>query len=821
MLSIETTQSVLPTYQRGPDSPWLPLSFGGRLRQRTVWPYHAQDDIDIATMRRDDTCRHTAVRLSNGLLEAIVLPGMNGRLYSLRDLRSGRELFYRNHVVKPALVALRGAWLSGGVEFNFPTLGHTVSTVSPVFHRCIEGPREVAVVVGDIDRSTGQRWQVRMGLREGRAALDVDLTLANPNPWRERLYYWENAAVPAAADMRFVCRCDWTVGTPSLPFPMRDGIDRSLHVNNPTPLDHFGYRSHADVFGAYYSDRRLGTYHVAPRISLPGQKYFTWGTHEDNRIWERFLTDDDGQYVEIQAGLLESQWFSDWLQPQEVARAHGSWFGTADMNELTWSTENLAVAAAVIDDSLSVEVHSLDLTGRAVVALVQDDHSRRQSLEMAPGEVSRAVFPTTAPGWIEIRDRQGRLRFRRRWYGPETQSLDPQRDRRPPTQWCLRARRDTAVGQATVAAQYHRWHEARERLQADAPPLLALDRVLLLAEVDLKTGQPQAALERLHAALQETPDQPRLHAVAAAAAARLYRLEAQPAHYTAAWDHILAARRDPALAPAMLRLLADIEILAGHLPEAIPLLEAFLAARPDAIDARALLAAVHRHCGDRAAARACLKDRAETPFTIFLEIEALIQGLASPGRPTTPAVEPLTLPELPADRPWGQVYRAAYVLEALLLYWRAGFHTDVLAYLDAAIKAGQPCGLHPLAALLAMDAAAALGLEDLARRYAILAGSAVDWVVPATWEMVCLIDRARRRLPPEDHGALPLLAGAAAAENDRTDEAIELLSRAAEAPVGSARAVAARALTGTDTPELAPTREEMERIVGDVDDAHR
>ncbi|NLF18615.1 MAG: hypothetical protein GX595_15390, partial [Lentisphaerae bacterium] len=42
-----------------------------------------------------------------------------------------------------------------------------------------------------------------------------------------------------------------------------------------------------------------------------------------------------------------------------------------------------------------------------------------------------------------------------------------------------------------------------------------------------------------------------------------------------------------------------------------------------------------------------------------------------------------------------------------------------------------------------------------------------------------------------------------------------------EAPVGSARAVAARALTGTDTPELAPTREEMERIVGDVDDAHR
>ena len=253
MLTIEQTSIVIPTYQRGPDDPYPPLTFGGatgrdlRPARRKAYPYPMQDDIDIATMPCDSRHEHRAVRLSNGLLEALVLPDLNGRLYSLRNLCTGRELFYRNNVVKPALVALRGAWLSGGIEFNFPTRGHSVSTVSPVLCRVEQQAGEVAVIVGDLARTTRQRWEVRMSLRAGRAALDITSSLLNPNHHRERLYFWENAAVPATEDLRFVCRCDWTVGGESaLPFPWRDGVDVSRHINNCRPCDHLGYRLHAD-----------------------------------------------------------------------------------------------------------------------------------------------------------------------------------------------------------------------------------------------------------------------------------------------------------------------------------------------------------------------------------------------------------------------------------------------------------------------------------------------------------------------------------------------------------------------------------------------
>lgn len=804
MLSLETTRLVIPTYHRGPDSPYLPLSFSGQVRgQRTAFPYHAQDDIDIASMVRDEHCEHTVVRLSNGLLEALVLPGMNGRLYSLRDLRSGREIFYRNQVVKPALVALRGAWLSGGIEFNFPTLGHTISTVSPVFFRTEQTAGAVAVVVGDVDRATGQRWQARLALREGRAALDVELLFANPNHHRERLYYWENAAVPATQDLRFVCRCDWTVGSASQPFPNRAGVDRSLHVNNPTPLDHFGYRSHADFFGAYYLDRRLGTYHVAPRFVLPGQKYFTWGTREDNRIWEHFLTDADGQYVEIQAGVLESQWFSHWLQPQETLRAGGSWFGTEDMGEMTWATPDLAVAAGIDQGRLSLDLYSIAIRGNAEVVVRNGAGTNRARIRLTPGSVSRARLADATAGLVEVHDARGRLLLCRRWYGPEAGALDPQRDRRPPVQWCMRARSQSAVGKAVVAVQYHRWHEARSLLSHDIPPAQTLERGLLQAEVDLKTGQAEAALDTVRQALETYPDEARLHALAAAAAFRLLRSHGGATHYSTAWDHVLAARRDPGLAPAMLRLLAETEIAAGHLPDGGQLLASFLEARPEAIDARALLAAVRRHCNDPAAARAVLTD-SQTPFALYLTLETWLQDEAASAR--TPrgkrtvalhGVPPVTLalPELPADRPWAPVYRSDLALHAVLLYWRAGFHEDVVRLLDRLADAIPASASHPLAYLLRMDAAAARGDEEHARRLAAEAARCpLDWVVPSTWEMAWLVGRAMERLPEASQGNLLVLAAIVNAESNRAEEATALLRRAATDPDATVRALAAKAL---------------------------
>ncbi|MBN2451737.1 MAG: DUF5107 domain-containing protein, partial [Lentisphaeria bacterium] len=789
MLEIEVLWLTLPTYQRGPDSPFPALTFSGRRPgRRPVYPYPLQDDIDAATMVRQDGCRHRAVRLSNGILEALVLPGMNGRLYSLRNLADGRELFYRNHVVKPGLVALRGAWLSGGIEFNFPTLGHTVSTVSPVFWRLEQSAAEVAVVVGDLDRSTRQRWEVRMALARDRAALDVHTTLANPNPYRERLYYWENAAVPATDDLRFVCRCDWTVGSVSQPFPLRQGRDLSLHPNNPLPVDHFGYRSYADFFGAYYPATQYGTYHIAPRLSLPGQKYFTWGTGEDDLIWQRYLTDADGPYVEIQAGVLETQWITDWLQAGEVVRASGRWFGTAEMGEVTWATPELALAAEAAENDLRLSLYSIAVEGRADVCLENGSRQHRQSLVLGTGRTTHVDLPDLRPATLTIRGQDGRLLLRETWHRATDGARDPARDPQPPTQWAMRDRRETPLGKAAVAMQFHRWAEAERILEEATAADVRQDREALGVERYLKTDRPESALARAREALASYPGHLGIHALAAAAAARLHRLHGGPDAEAALRDHALAARRGPALAAPLAQLLAEAEIRSGRLHAATRILDAVLDMAPDTEDARILLSAALRHGGARQAAAHVL-ERQPIPLTPARELESwLLHGEGSP-RPC--------LPDAPVGQDWGETHAADLLLEPLFTYWRVALLDDVERLLEALAESFPRLADHPHALLLRMDAAAARNDDDQAREWALRASRAcVDWVAPSRWEEACLLQRAMARLGPGEHGVLPYLLGLYRAEHDAMDAAVALLRQACETPAaaGPARGLAAKAL---------------------------
>jgi Domain of unknown function (DUF5107) len=48
-----------------------------------------------------------------------------GRLWSLVHKPTGRELLHRNPNFWPANLALRNAWVAGGVEWNLGTIGHS------------------------------------------------------------------------------------------------------------------------------------------------------------------------------------------------------------------------------------------------------------------------------------------------------------------------------------------------------------------------------------------------------------------------------------------------------------------------------------------------------------------------------------------------------------------------------------------------------------------------------------------------------------------------------------------------------------------------
>ncbi|HLY63354.1 MAG TPA: DUF5107 domain-containing protein [Terriglobia bacterium] len=312
----------LPTYALGEEdpNPSFPL-----INRHQIYPYTMLDDL---TDRREIKT-YKAIYLENDYLKAIILPELGGRLYSLYDKVSKREVFYRNNVVKYGLVSLRGAWISGGIEFNFPN-GHTVVTVSQVASRLLLNPDGSATaVVGGMDQVTGMHWEVALTLRPRQARLEQHVTLFNSTPQENLYWYWANAAVPATQEMQFVYpmrEANPHSRTEIWTYPDWKGVDYSWYKNIRQPTSLFGLRVRRNFFGAYYHDSDFGVVHVADFHEVPGKKVWSWGVAGDGLIWTDLLTDHDGAYNEIQSGRYETQLNQEFLPPQSVESWREYWY---------------------------------------------------------------------------------------------------------------------------------------------------------------------------------------------------------------------------------------------------------------------------------------------------------------------------------------------------------------------------------------------------------------------------------------------------------------------------------------------------------------
>ena len=312
----------IPTYLLGSEDPNPPFLFGAWPR---IYPYPRL--TELTQPRENKTYR--SIFLENEFLKAIVLPDMGGRLYSLYDKVNQREVFYRNNVVKYAPLALRGAWVSGGVEFNFPD-GHTVTTVSPVFSTSRQNADgSASAVVGNVDQVTGMYWEVTLTLRPAQGRLEQGVTLFNATPAPHTYWYWANAAVPASEDMQFIFparEMSHESRYRGNSYPVSDGIDYSWYKNVRRAISLFCRGVHRDFFGAYYHASNYGVAHVADFRELPGKKYFSWGVADSGLVWTGLLTDNDGPYNEIQSGRYETQLNYDFMPPRRAESWTEYWY---------------------------------------------------------------------------------------------------------------------------------------------------------------------------------------------------------------------------------------------------------------------------------------------------------------------------------------------------------------------------------------------------------------------------------------------------------------------------------------------------------------
>jgi len=314
---------IIPTYELGPPDP-NPALLDSR-SSRPVYPYPRLDDLTDNRVQKS----YKAVYLENEYLRVTVLPELGGHLYAIYDRTAKRDVLYTNHVVKYGLVGIRGAWVSGGIEWNFPD-GHTVTTVSPIDYttrRDADG--SAVIIVGDTERIQRMQWAVAIRLRPGRKVVETEVTLNNRREVPGRYWYWATAAASATNDLRFVYpmreaypHTFW----PVFSFPRQKGVDLGTYREVPNALSLFARNSKRDFFGVYYEKSDWGIVHVADHRELAGKKTWTWGTDPSGNIWVEKLTEKDGQYVEFQAGRFETQMEHEFIAPHRVEHFVEYWY---------------------------------------------------------------------------------------------------------------------------------------------------------------------------------------------------------------------------------------------------------------------------------------------------------------------------------------------------------------------------------------------------------------------------------------------------------------------------------------------------------------
>ncbi|MBC7328148.1 DUF5107 domain-containing protein [bacterium] len=327
----------IPTYCLGEEDPFPPFQRQG---DDSIYPYTMLDDITNHKIIH----KYHAVFLENEYLLLTILPEIGGRIYSAYDKISGKEIFYRNNVVKPALIALRGAWLSGGVEFNFPK-GHSTTTVSPILYTIRKYPDgSASVVVGNKERLSGMKWFVEIRLYPRRAYIETIISLYNPTSLPHRFYFWSNAAVPAHEHMQFIYPVSSAYyGATTVHYPINDGVDLSWYINHKFAVDLFARNSKDDFFCAYDHSANFGTVHYASRFDAVGKKFFTWGSADDGLIWAEILSDEDGPYCEIQSGRFKDQSTYDFLLPHFRESWRELWYPVRGIQGLVRANEFVAV----------------------------------------------------------------------------------------------------------------------------------------------------------------------------------------------------------------------------------------------------------------------------------------------------------------------------------------------------------------------------------------------------------------------------------------------------------------------------------------------
>lgn len=353
----------LPTYEpkAADKNPmfYVPDAYQGA--KRVLYPYPLMDNLSTEKSDRE----HRAVYLENEYIKLCLLPDIGGRLFYATDLTNNYEIFYRQHVIKPANIGMLGAWISGGIEWCV-FHHHRASTYLPVDYRLVENSDGSKTIwFGEIEPRHRMKWSIGLTLHPGRSYIETEVRMFNPSEHTHSILYWANVATHVNEDYQAIFPPSLHQGVyhaknSFIHWPISDEIyngknytgqiDVSWWKNHPDPISIFAYDLQEDFMGGYDHARDAGTVHVGNHHIVKGAKLWEWGPGEYGHMWDcEILTDEDGPYAELMVGgFSDNQPDYSWIKPGEVKRLKHYWYPVRDIGGFKKANLDAAVNLELI-----------------------------------------------------------------------------------------------------------------------------------------------------------------------------------------------------------------------------------------------------------------------------------------------------------------------------------------------------------------------------------------------------------------------------------------------------------------------------------------
>lgn len=561
---------TIPTYEPAPPEK-LPMFFDRRVYQGSsgrVYPLPFTERIAAEPRDRD----WRAVHLENRWIRLVLLPELGGRIHIGYDKTAEYDFFYRNNVIKPALVGLAGPWVSGGVEFNWPQ-HHRPATFLPM-ESWIEREPDGAVTVWMSDHDPFARMRGTHGirLRPDSSLIELRARLHNRTEVPQTFLWWANVAARAhedyqsffPTDVRYVAdharraitafpRADrpyYGVDYPARVDATHPDADRIDYYGNiPVPTSYMVVETRDDFFGGYDHAAGAGFVHWADRRIAPGKKQWTWGNAPFGHAWDDQLTDGDGPYVELMAGVYtDNQPDFSYLAPGEVKTFSQFWFPITGIGAAHQATKDAAVSVRLEEGRAHIGVAVTSDVPRARVRVTIGADTDELVVDLGPGRAWIDSMPcpdgvdaTRIEVVVHDGDRE-LIRWRPR--SDDDGAPEPAVATEPPLPADI-ASADELYLTGVHLAQYRHptrhpepyWEEALRRDPGDARSNTALGAsAYARGEYDVAAGYLRAAIGRLTFRNPNPADGEAHHRLGLVETRRGHGARAYDAFAKAAWD---------------------------------------------------------------------------------------------------------------------------------------------------------------------------------------------------------------------------------------------------------------------------------------------